>query len=184
MFLIISTFFLTALQKHVTNAQLDGINRIKKSNIVFPVFLVNSMMLTGQWRANFAPQTPFQAIQSGPCPVTNAHSALPHWPIPVEIRCALGAILVFTATTHNLVNALPANSVASKTSRAKPRVLIAQLAKLQMKCALIVKTHLGALVNLAKNTCMTWDLETNGHAKRALPVQSATPTPAGPPCKS
>ena len=141
-------------------------------------------MLTVRLRANVAQQTPFQAIQSGPCPVTNAHSAPPHWPMPMEIRCVLGAILVFTATTHNLVNALPANSVASKTSRAKPRVLNAQSAKLQMKCALIVKTHLGALAKLAKNTCMTWDLETNGRAKRALQAPCATQIPVGPPCKS
>ena len=31
---------------------------------------------------------------------------------------------------------------------------------------------------------MTWDLETNGHAKRALQGQYATRVPAGPPCKS
>ena len=31
---------------------------------------------------------------------------------------------------------------------------------------------------------MTWDLETNGRAKRALQVQSATQILAGPPCKS
>ena len=31
---------------------------------------------------------------------------------------------------------------------------------------------------------MTWDLETNGRAKRVLPVQCATQIPAGPPCKS
>jgi hypothetical protein len=46
-----------------------------------------------------------------------------------------------------------------------------------------VKTHLGALAKLAKNTCMTWDLETDGRAKRALRVQCASQIPVGPPCK-
>ena len=104
--------------------------------------------------------------------------------MPVEVRCVLDAIQVFMATPQNPVNVLDANPVCFKTSKAKPHVPPAQSARRPTKKQRRVKTHLGALARLAKNTCMTWDLETNGHAKLALQVQSATQILAGPPCKS
>jgi hypothetical protein len=81
--------------------------------------------------------------------------APPRWPMPVEVRCALGAILVCTATPQNPVNVPPANPVSFKTSRAKLRVPSAQSARRPTAKQRRVKTHLGALAKLAKNTCTT-----------------------------
>ena len=114
----------------------------------------------------------------------DAQLVLPHWRMPVEVRRVSGAILVLMATPHNPVNVPPANPVSFKTSRAKPRVLPAPSARHRTVKQRHVKTRLGARAKLAKNTCMTWDLETNGRAKRALQAPRATQIPAGPPCKS
>ena len=113
----------------------------------------------------------------------DVHSAQPPRML-VVVRSASDAILVFMATPQKLVNVPPANPVAFKTSKGKPRVLGVQSARRPTAKQRRVKTLLGALAKLVKSTCMTWDLETNGRAKRALLVLSATQIPAGPPCKS
>ena len=108
----------------------------------------------------------------------------PQHRLVVEVRYALGAILVLMAMPRNPVFVCHANPVCFKTSRAKPRVLPAPSARHRTVKQRHVKTRLGARAKLAKNTCMTWDLETNGRAKRALQAPCATQIPAGPPYKS
>ena len=112
----------------------------------------------------------------------DVHSAQP-LRMPVVVRSASDAILAFMATLKTPAFAPNANPVF-KTSRAKPRVLPAPPARRPTAKQRRVKTHRGAPATLAKNICMTWDLETNGLAKRALQGQYATRVPAGPPCKS
>jgi hypothetical protein len=112
----------------------------------------------------------------------DVHSAQP-LQMPVVVRSASDAILAFMATLKTPAFAPNANPVF-KTSRAKPRVLPAPPARRPTTNQRRVKTHRGAPATLAKNICMTWDLETNGLAKRALQGQCATQIPAGPPCKS
>ena len=113
----------------------------------------------------------------------DAHLAPPHWPTEA-VRCVLGAILAPMATPYTPVFVHDAHPVSFKTSKAKSHAPPAQSASRPTTNQRRVKIHLGALVKLAMNTCMTWDLETNGRAKRALQVQSATQILAGPPCKS
>ena len=112
----------------------------------------------------------------------DVHSAQPPRML-VVVRSASDAILAFMATLKTPAFAPNANPVF-KTSRAKPHVLPAPPARRPTTNQRRVKTHRGAPATLAKNTCMTWDLETNGLAKRALQGQCATQIPAGPPCKS
>ena len=112
----------------------------------------------------------------------DVHSAQPPRML-VVVRSASDAILAFMATLKTPAFAPNANPVF-KTSRAKPRVLPAPPARRPTTNQRRVKTHRGAPATLAKNICMTWDLETNGLAKRALQGQCATQIPAGPPCKS
>ena len=112
----------------------------------------------------------------------DVHSAQP-LQMPVVVRSASDAILAFMATLKTPAFAPNANPVF-KTLRAKPRVLPAPPARRPTTNQRRVKTHRGAPATLAKNICMTWDLETNGLAKRALQGQCATQILAGPPCKS
>ena len=101
----------------------------------------------------------------------------PQHRLVVEVRSALGAILVLMAMPRNPVFVCHANPVCFKTSRAKPRVPPVLPARRPTLKQRRVKTHHGALAILAKNTCMTRDLETNGHAKLAPTVRIAVPLP-------
>ena len=102
----------------------------------------------------------------------------------IPLQQVLSAPVVIWASLEQLqANVSLAHLNNTKTPVANNNALSVLPAELQMKCKLRVKTHLGALAKLAKNTCMTWDFEKNGHAKRALRVQCASQMPVGPPCK-
>ena len=94
------------------------------------------------------------------------------------------AMLANMATQETPGNALHAPRVSIKTPRAKPRVLPALSAQRPTMNQRRVKTHIGALAKLAKNTCMTLDHEINGNAESVLLVQYAMQILAGLPCKS
>ena len=114
----------------------------------------------------------------------DAHSATPLCLILVEVLRVLGAILVYLVVRKVFAKHAQLDSIKIpkvKLSAVKPAT---RQQKYPTKTVPGVNCRRGARAKPAKNTCMTWDLETNGCAESALQVPCATQIPAGPPCKS